>query len=99
AQALQYGYGSVGVVQVNAGKLHTLRVWVKRPAGWRLLVYQEVKSLDTPPAAAAAPPASAACENPCGALPYAPNTAAHLQLMKAQPPNDEAAMSRKAHAA
>src|SRR6185503_231746 len=50
-QALPYGYGSVGVVQVNAGKLHTLRVWVKRPAGWRLLVYQEVKSLDTPPAA------------------------------------------------
>src|SRR6478672_7237427 len=43
AQTHQYGYGGVGVVEVDAGKLHTLRVWVKRPAGWRLLVYQEVK--------------------------------------------------------
>jgi len=96
AQALQYGYGSVGVVQVNAGKLHTLRVWVKRPAGWRLLVYQEVKSLDTPPAAAAAPPASAACENPCGAVPYAPKTAAEREVMKAYTSLEEAAMGGKA---
>src|SRR5436309_4545149 len=48
AQTMAYDYGSVAVVQINSGKRHTLRVWVKRPAGWRLLVYQEVKSLDAP---------------------------------------------------
>ncbi|PYR76704.1 MAG: hypothetical protein DMF87_17715 [Acidobacteria bacterium] len=75
AQIASYEYGSVAVVQANAGKLHTLRVWVKRPAGWRLLVYQEVKSLDASAPASAAPPAQSVCENPCGAVPYAPKTA------------------------
>jgi len=96
AQTLSYGYGTVGVVEVNAGKLHTLRVWVKRPAGWRLLVYQEVKSLDAPPAPAAAPPASAKCENPCGAVPYTPKTAAEREVMKAYTSLEEAAMGGKA---
>ena len=96
AQTLSYGYGTVGVVEVNAGKLHTLRVWVKRPAGWRLLVYQEVKSLDAPPPPAAAPPASAKCENPCGAVPYTPKTAAEREVMKAYTSLEEAAMGGKA---
>jgi len=96
AQSMSYGYGAVGVVEVNAGKLHTLRVWVKRPAGWRLLVYQEVKSLDAPPAASAAPPASAKCENPCGAVPYTPKSAAEREVMKAYTSLEEAAMGGKA---
>src|ERR1041385_4599835 len=57
AQTATYDYGAVDVVQVNSGKLHTLRVWVKRPGGWRLLVYQEVKSLDAPAPAGGAPTA------------------------------------------
>ena len=73
AQTLSYGYGTVGVVEVNAGKLHTLRVWVKRPAGWRLLVYQEVESLASPPAAAP-PGIGHDCVNPCTTLPYEPKT-------------------------
>ena len=96
AQSMSYGYGDVGVVEVNAGKLHTLRVWVKRPAGWRLLVYQEVKSLDAPPGASAAPPASAKCENPCGAVPYTPKSAAEREVMKAYTSLEEAAMGGKA---
>jgi hypothetical protein len=96
AQSVSFGYGGVGVVEVNAGKLHTLRVWVKRPAGWRLLVYQEVKSLDAPPAANAAPPASSKCENPCGAVPYTPKSAAEREVMKAYASLEEAAMGGKA---
>ncbi len=96
SQTSSYGYGNVGVVQVNAGKLHTLRVWVKRPAGWRLLVYQDVRSLDAPPAAAAAPPAGAPCENPCGAVPYTPKSAAEREVMKAYTSLEEAAMGGKA---
>src|SRR5258705_704063 len=75
AQTMSYGYGSVGVVEVNAGKVHTLRVWVKRPAGWRLLVYQEEKSLDAPAPASATSPAGSTCENPDGASPDTPRTA------------------------
>ena len=96
AQMASYDYGDVDVVQVNSGKLHTLRVWVKRPAGWRLLVYQEVKSLDAPATAAAAPAAAGTCENPCGAVPYTPKTAAEREVMKAYTSLEEAAMGGKA---
>jgi len=97
AQIASYEYGSVAVVQANTGKLHTLRVWVKRPAGWRLLVYQEVKSLDAPPASAAASVKSSACENPCGAVPYTPKTAVEREVMKAYASLEEAAMGGKAN--
>jgi len=96
AQTASYDYGSVAVVQANAGKLHTLRVWVKRPAGWRLLVYQEVKSLDAPPPAAAVQNAGSKCENPCGAVPYTPRTANERAVMKAYTSLEEAAMGGKA---
>lgn len=94
AQSVSYGYGTVGVVEVNAGKLHTLRVWVKRPAGWRLLVYQEVKSLDAPPVAT--PGAGSTCENPCGAVPYTPKSATEREVMNAYKSLEEAAMGGKA---
>jgi hypothetical protein len=70
AQVKEYTYGQVAVVQANSGKMHVLRVWVKRPAGWRALVYQEVKSLDVPPAFA--PGAGKVCENPCKSVPFQP---------------------------
>lgn len=95
AQMASYDYGNVAVVQANAGKLHTLRVWVKRPAGWRLLVYQEVKSLDAPAAPGSAP-VPGKCENPCGAVPYTPKTATEREVMKAYTSLEEAAMGGKA---
>jgi len=96
AQTASYDYGDVDVVQVNSGKLHTLRVWVKRPAGWRLLVYQEVRSLDAPAAAATAPSTTGTCENPCGAVPYTPRSATEREVMKAYTSLEEAAMGGKA---
>jgi hypothetical protein len=91
-----YGYGSVVVVQANEDKLHALRVWVKRPAGWRLLVYQEVKSLDAPPPTGATPSVGSQCENPCGAVPYSPKSATEREVMKAYTSLEEAAMGGKA---
>ncbi len=96
AQAMSYDYGSVGVVEVNSGKLHTLRVWVKRPAGWRLLVYQEVASLAAPAPANATPKVGSACENPCGAVPYTPKSATERAVMDAYKSLEEAAMGGKA---
>src|SRR5262249_17238912 len=94
AQTKQYGYGQVGIIQVDAGKLHSLRVWVKRPEGWRLLVFQEVRSLDGPPTAT--PGTGATCENPCGTVPYTPKTENERGVMEAYRGLEEAATSGKA---
>src|SRR5882757_10797489 len=42
AQLKPRTYGQVGAVMSGRGKIHVLRIWVKHPAGWRLLVYHEV---------------------------------------------------------
>ena len=94
AEAKQYGYGQVGVVQVNAGRLHVLRVWVKRPAGWRLLVFQEVRSLAAPPTAT--PGAGKNCENPCGAVPYTAKSENERAVIAAYVGLEEAAVTHNA---
>ena len=63
-------YGDVGVITASSGKLHTLRVWVKKSGQWRLLVYHDATLV-----AKAQPPAGSGitdCENPCKSLPYRP---------------------------
>jgi hypothetical protein len=94
--AKQYDYGRVGVVQVNAGRLHALRVWVKRPAGWRLLVFQEVRSLDAPPTST--PGTGKSCENPCGTVPYQPKTEGERGVIAAYLALEEAATTGNATA-
>ena len=59
---------AVSTVTVNAGKNVELRVWAKRPQGWRLLIFQEVGLRDTPLGAQAA----ADCDNPCKNIPFDP---------------------------
>ena len=56
-------YAPLGIVQIDAGKRHELRVWIEQPSGWRLLVHQEVQSLDAAPTTT--PGAGADCDNPC----------------------------------
>jgi uncharacterized protein DUF4440 len=73
AEARAFDHGRVTVVRIDRGRLHTLRVWGQRPVGWRLLVYQEVESLASPPAAAP-PGIGHDCVNPCTKLPYEPKT-------------------------
>ena len=63
-------YGQVAAVSASRGKVHVLRLWVQRPSGWRLLVYQEVRQLDQP--ATSAGTGVSACENPCKSVPFRP---------------------------
>ena len=73
AEAHSFDYGRVWVVRIDRERRHALRVWVERPTGWRLLVYQEVVSLESPPAAAP-PGLDRECVNPCKSIPYKPET-------------------------
>ena len=63
-------YGQIGLVQTHSENLYVLRVWVKRGAGWQLLIYQAV-SIGAPPSADAA---KGECENPCSTVPFQPQT-------------------------
>jgi Domain of unknown function (DUF4440) len=72
AEVHRHEYGRVGVVRVDKGPLHTLRVWIKRNNDWRLLAYQEVRSLAVPPTAT--PGIAGECINPCREVPYTPKS-------------------------
>jgi len=70
ADVSQRTYGQVSAVMSGRDKIHVLRIWVKRSAGWRLLVYHEV-ALGRQ---SSGPTGSDVkdCENPCKTLPYKP---------------------------
>lgn len=73
-------YGpEVGAVQVSSGKMHVLRIWVKRSAGWRLIDFHEVRQRQ----GAAPPPAATTnvCDNPCKGVPYTPKDAAEKGIL------------------
>ncbi len=91
AQRKEYAYGEVGDVQVNLGRAHELRVWVKRAAGWRVIVYQEVMSLEAPPSFA--PGAGKDCENPCKTVAYTPKNETERQVIAAYSKLETAAMA------
>jgi len=73
-------YGLVGAVQVASGKVHIVRIWVKRPAGWRLLDYHAV----TQRSGAAPPPGPSTndCQNPCKGVPYTAKNDAENGILK-----------------
>jgi ketosteroid isomerase-like protein len=79
AEVSERTYGQVGAVQASRGKIHILRMWVQRPAGWRLLVYHEVKQLDEPSTS----PGSGVkeCENPCKTVPFKPANEAEQSII------------------
>jgi len=63
-----------------------IRVWVKRPPAWQLLIYQETtKAEKNPekPSGFGAPSngTPVACENPCKMVPYKPDTAAEQEVV------------------
>jgi hypothetical protein len=70
AQLKQQTYTQVGAVMSSRNETHVLRLWVHRPAGWRLLVYHEVVLGRQAPAPAG--PEVKDCENPCKTLPFKP---------------------------
>jgi Domain of unknown function (DUF4440) len=91
AQLKRYIYGELGDVQVNLGKAHVLRVYAKRPDGWKAIAYQEVMSLDAPPSFA--PGAGKDCENPCRTVPYEPKNDTERQVVAAYSKLETAAMA------
>jgi len=91
AQLKKYTYGKIGNVQANLGRAHVLRVWVKRPGGWKAIVYQEVMSLDAPPSFA--PGAGKDCENPCKTVAYQPKNETEQRVVRAYSKLETAAMA------
>jgi hypothetical protein len=91
ARVKQYTYGELGDVQANLGRAHVLRVWAKRPGGWKAIVYQEVMSLPAPPSFA--PGAGKDCENPCRSVAYEPKNETERQVVKAYSKLETAAMA------
>ena len=81
AQVRRFEYDRVAVVEAARGTLHRLRVWAKRPAGWRLLVQQDVRSLDAPPTAT--PGTGKECDNPCKRVPYEPKSPSERAVIAA----------------
>lgn len=79
AGSKSYTYDQVVTVRTDSGKLHVLRVWAKRPSGWRLLVYHEVKQAEK--AGPSAPPVRE-CINPCKTVPYQPKNDAEAGVIK-----------------
>ena len=72
-------YGQVGAVSASRGKVHILRMWVERPAGWRLLVYHEVKQLDQPSNVTGS--GVNECQNPCKSVPFEPANEAEAAII------------------
>jgi hypothetical protein len=72
-------YGQVTAVMSDRDKIHVLRIWVKRPAGWRLLVYHEVAlgRQSLAPSGAGVKE----CENPCRIVPYKPKNEAEQAII------------------
>ena len=95
ADATRFTYSeAVHTVTINSGKMHILRVWAKRPEGWRALVYQEVQSLDAP--LAVTPGVAANCENPCKSLPFTPQDDVQKGVAAAYMELESAAVARDA---
>jgi ketosteroid isomerase-like protein len=78
-QVKQQIHSQVGAVMSGRDKTHVLRIWVRRPAGWRLLVYHEVVLGRQAPAPAG--PGVKDCDNPCKTLPYKPRNEAEQGII------------------
>jgi hypothetical protein len=74
AQVTERAYGQLAVVQLHSGQAHGLRVWVKRPEGWRLLHVGEIIQPAKPDASG--PGIETPCVNPCTTVPFRPESAA-----------------------
>jgi hypothetical protein len=75
----QRTYGQVGALMSGRDKTNVLRIGVKRPAGWRLLVYHEVILGRQAPGPAG--PGVKECENPCKTVPYKPRNEAEQGII------------------
>jgi hypothetical protein len=96
AESKAYTYGDLGNVQVNLGRAHVLRVWVKRPSGWKAILYQELMSRETPPSFT--PGAGKDCDNPCKTIAFTPKNDTERQVALAYSKLETAAHARNSAA-
>jgi hypothetical protein len=75
AEIKEITFGEVGEITAVSGKTHVLRVWVKRPAGWRLLI-SHAATLAPEGHLGTAAKHGTECVNPCKTIPYKPKNAA-----------------------
>jgi len=73
-------------IPLQNASVRFIRVWVKRPQAWQLLVYQETNKAEKNPEkrsgfGAPSNGQSVACENPCKTVPYKPETAAEQEVV------------------
>jgi hypothetical protein len=78
-------HGDHRILTQNAS-VRFIRVWVKRPQAWQLLVYQETTKAEKNPEkrsgfGAPSNGMPVACENPCKMVPYKPDTAAEQEVV------------------
>src|SRR5260370_21146108 len=76
-------YGRSAIVRANRGRVQVLRIWVKRPSGWRAFLYQEV-TLAVKSESAASGAESGDCENPCKTIPFQPETEAEKKAIRSR---------------
>jgi len=79
AEVKHHTYSQVGAVMSGRDKIHVLRLWVRRPVGWRLLVYHEVILGRQAPGPSGS--GVKGCENPCKTLPYKPRNEAEQGIL------------------
>src|SRR5215469_16837758 len=72
----------VEAIMADRDKIHVLRLWVKRGAAWRLLVYHEV-ALGQQAGEQSGPVSSGVkdCENPCKTVPFKPKNEAEQAII------------------
>jgi hypothetical protein len=76
-------YGQVETVLGMHHNARFLRIWVKRPAGWREFVELDtpISTTRTAPASVEASATQGDCENPCRTVPYKPITAMDTAIL------------------
>ncbi len=80
AEVKEVSFGEVGEITAVSGKTYVLRVWVKRPAGWRLLVAHAATLAEKGHVGTAAQ-RGRECVNPCKTVPYKPRNAAEQGVL------------------
>jgi hypothetical protein len=76
-------YGNVETVLGAHHGARFLRIWVKRPAGWKAFVALDTVVTPAPHASVEVAAGSGDCDNPCKTVPYTPTTKMDKEILAA----------------
>jgi hypothetical protein len=77
-----YANGKVVWIQNNRGNKYAAHIWVRRPAGWRLLHVNEIATRPADPVPNVRPDFAVPCVNPCKQVPYTPISASEKAALE-----------------